>query len=152
MDSKDVKILKVLQANARMSVSQIAKKTLIPITTVHNRIKKFDREGWVKAYKTVLDPKAFDKDLFAFILVSTTYNFKGKKLSQESFCRRMSSFQFVQGVHVISGEWDVMLKLKVGGMEELNDFITKDLRPMQEVVHTRSIFVMDSFKETTDLL
>lgn len=152
MDEKDVKILKKLEEDARITMTDISRDTLIPVTTVHNRMKKFEEEGVVEAYKAVISPKALGKDLFSFILVSTTYTHKGKKLSQEEFCETMSSFPFVQEVHVISGEWDVLLKLKVENMEALNDFITKELRPMPEVMHTRTIFVMDSFKETTDLL
>ena len=48
MDEKDEKILKLLKENSKLTTQQISKKTLIPITTIHNRIKKLEKEGIIK--------------------------------------------------------------------------------------------------------
>ena len=50
MDKKDKTILELLNENSKLTTSQISKKTIIPITTVHNRIKKLEKEGIITGY------------------------------------------------------------------------------------------------------
>ena len=67
MDKKDAKILKVLKENAKLSTQQISKKTLIPITTVHHRIKKMEKEGVINGYTTIVDNKKIGKNIAAYV-------------------------------------------------------------------------------------
>ena len=55
INEKDRKILDVLKKNAKLTTSQISKKTNIPITTVHNRIKKLEQQEIIKGYTIVLN-------------------------------------------------------------------------------------------------
>ena len=73
MDDKDYAVLNVLRKNAKLSTKQIAKKTGIPITTVHNRIKKLESSGIIKGYTTILDNKLIG-NVIAFILISSPQN------------------------------------------------------------------------------
>ena len=57
MDEKDEQILQILLINSKLSTHQISKKTGIPITTVHNRIKKLTKKGIIKGYTIVIDHK-----------------------------------------------------------------------------------------------
>ena len=63
LDQKDKKILQILKENANLTTSQIAKKTAIPITTVHNRIKKLNKEKVIKNYTLNLDFEKIGKPL-----------------------------------------------------------------------------------------
>ena len=74
IDEKDLKIISLLKENAKLSMQQIAKKTLIPITTVHNRIKKLEKSGIIKGYTINLDDKKL-QSISAFILVTVDYKF-----------------------------------------------------------------------------
>ena len=65
MDSKDEKILEVLRENSRLSAQQISRKTLIPITTVHNRMKKLVTEGIIKKFTIDVNPVKIGKTLAA---------------------------------------------------------------------------------------
>ena len=51
LDEKDTQILNLLKDNAKLTSSQISKLTRIPITTIHNRIKKLEKEKIIKNYK-----------------------------------------------------------------------------------------------------
>ena len=57
MDDKDEQILQILKENSKLSTHQISKKTRIPITTVHNRIKKLKKEEIIKKYSIIIDKK-----------------------------------------------------------------------------------------------
>ena len=73
MDNKDEKILELLRENSKLTTHQISKKTLIPITTIHNRIKKLEQEGIIKRYTLELDNKKLGKELAAFIHITVDY-------------------------------------------------------------------------------
>ena len=84
LDNKDLKILEVLKVNSRLSTQKIAKKTLIPITTVHNRMKKLEKEGIIKGYTVILDYKKLGKPILSFILISVVYSSFNKKFIRDN--------------------------------------------------------------------
>jgi DNA-binding Lrp family transcriptional regulator len=72
-------------------------------------------------------------------------------LSQKEFCREISQHPFVQEVFVLSGQYDVFLKIRTKDVEEMNRFIVDFLRELPAVERTLTMFVMDSFLETQQL-
>ena len=62
-----------MKENSKLTTHQISKKTLIPITTIHNRIKKLVKEGVIKKYTLELDNKKLGKYLAAYIQINVDY-------------------------------------------------------------------------------
>jgi len=84
LDKKDLKILEILKENSKLTTSQIYKKTNIPITTVHNRIKKLENLGIIRSYTLKLDYNKLGKPITGFILVTINYILPdGTKIKQE---------------------------------------------------------------------
>ena len=69
MDKKDEKIISCLKEHGRWSIQKIAKQTLIPITTVHHRLRKLEREGIIKRYTVALDYKKIGLPIAAYVLI-----------------------------------------------------------------------------------
>ena len=67
LDNKDLAIIEVLKHNSNFSTQQISKKTGIPISTVHNRIRKLEKSGIIKEYTILLDNKKIGKPIAASI-------------------------------------------------------------------------------------
>ena len=83
IDDKDQKIIEILQEHGEYTTRKIAKKTLLPITTVHNRIKKLKKEGVIKKFTVELDYKKVDKSFVVYILISANLPYlKQKKKTQ----------------------------------------------------------------------
>jgi len=82
IDNKDLKILELLKLNARFTTKQISKKTLLPITTVHNRIKKLENLGVIKNYSVVIDHKKLGKSISAYILMNINYVYLKEKYNR----------------------------------------------------------------------
>jgi len=73
IDKKDQAVFGILQENSKLTTSQISKRLRIPITTVHNRIKKLEKLGIIKGYGVRLDYARLERGLHAFILVTVIY-------------------------------------------------------------------------------
>ena len=143
MDEKDERIIEVLKENSKLSTQQISKRTSIPITTVHHRIKKLEKEGIIKKYTIELDPKKIGKALSAYILITVDYKLlKEKKLSQHELAVKLKKHPFVEEADTVTGATDIMIKVKVRDIAELNDFITKYIRNLEGIEKTKTTVIL----------
>jgi Lrp/AsnC family transcriptional regulator, leucine-responsive regulatory protein len=143
LDEKDKKILTLLIENSNLSTQKIAKKTNIAITTVHNRIKKLKKLGVIKNYTINVDKKKLGKNLFAYILVDVDNKaLKNSKISQEQLARKIKNIDIVEEVSVIGGGSDIILKVSVEDIDQLNDFIMNKLRSFDAVDSTKTMIVL----------
>ena len=153
LDITDMKILELLQENCKMSISKIAKEVGRGISAVHSRMKALESAGVIKQYTAVLDPVKMGRSVLAIILITIRYRIPGKEevLSQREFCREIAHHPLVQDVHVLSGEFDVLLKVRARSIDEMNGFIVDFLRGIPAVDKTLTMFTMDSYLETLEL-
>lgn len=149
IDDKDKQILELLKANSKLTSQQISKKTSIPITTIHNRIKKLESEGVITKYSITLNRKKTGKNIAAFIFIKVEYNqennqtgIQGKTFSQESLAKKISSLPEVEEVCILTGETDILVKAAFEDVESLNDFIVKKLRNLQGIANTRTAVIL----------
>jgi DNA-binding Lrp family transcriptional regulator len=93
------------------------------------------------------------RSVLAIILITIRYRIPGKEevLSQREFCREIAHHPLVQDVHVLSGEFDVLLKVRARSINEMNKFIVDFLRKIPAVDKTLTMFTMDSYLETLEL-
>ena len=145
LDNKDSQILHLLKEDARLTVAKIAKKLNMPITTVHNRIQKFRKEGIIKNYTINLDYPKIGKEVYAYILVSATYNLPGnRKRDQETIMKDINKLELVEEVCTVTGLIDIIVKLRCANIAELNEFLIKKLRPIEGVDKTQTLIVLDT--------
>jgi len=153
LDEKDIKILNLIQENCKLTAREIAKRINSPITTVFARIKRLEKQGIIKGYKAVLNAEKLGKNTTAFILVSFTYQTPKteQQISQREVAKKIAKFPEVQEVHIITGNWDLLLKVKVKDVEELGKFIVDRLRLVKGVEKTLTCVVLSTEKETTEI-
>ena len=140
MDKKDEKILELLKEDSRLTSQQISKKTLIPITTIHNRLKKLRQTGIIKKYSVVLDNKKVGRPISAFVHIAVDYRF-GKQ-SQVDLAKKIYSRDVVEDVCIITGDYDVMVKIRVKDMDELNGFVVEYLSMIEGIERTKTSVIM----------
>lgn len=132
-DEKDRAILAALEENARQPTARIASQVGIPRTTVGERIRKLETEGIIKRFTVHLDYEKLGLPITAFILVSFLPN---PDISQRQLATRISAMEKVYEVHIISGEWDLLVKVRGSSMEEMGDLIIDRLRSLKGVGKT----------------
>lgn len=148
LDEKDLRILEILQENSKVTMKELSRKIGSPITTTHSRVRKLEKEGYIRGYRAILDAKKLGIQTSAFILVSFT---KNTGIDQRRLAREISLFPEVQEVHIITGDWDILLKVKVKDVEELGRFVVDKLRQIHGVEKTYTSVVLDTIKETTKI-
>ncbi len=146
-DEKDMKILEVLKENSNLSTQQISKKTLIPITTVHYRLKKLKNDGVINKYTIKVDHKKLGKGVLAYIFFVPNYEaLKAKKMHLDDLVGKIKKHPDVEEAATITGFKDVILKVRVADVDDLNRFVVEYLQRVNEVSRTETLIVLKSFE------
>jgi len=144
MDKKDQKIIEVLQENSRSSTQAIAKKTLIPITTVHNRIKKLKQSGIIDKFTISLNYKKIGKSLAAYIQITVDYSeLKRIKKTQHELAAQLKNHKDVEQVAMLTGGSDIIIKIRVSDIDALDTFVTKDIRNIDGIEKTQTAIILN---------
>ncbi len=140
LDETDIKILKALVLNARLSSRQIAQKLGISTGTVLARIRNLEKIGVIKGYSAIIDYEKLGYELTAITEITVS---KGKLIELE---KEIAKFQNVCCVYDITGLTDAMVIAKFKTRKELSDF-TKTLLKMPFVERTNTHLVLTTVKE-----
>ncbi|MDQ1096821.1 MULTISPECIES: Lrp/AsnC family transcriptional regulator [Chryseobacterium] len=148
-DNKDLAILRLLQKDAKLSVRDIAARINLSATPTHERIKRLERLGIIKEYTTVVDRKKVGKGMMVICMIAL--NAHNKKTATR-FIEEVSHFREVVEFYNISGDFDFMLKILAPNMDEFHEFFVNKLSEIEGIGQTKSIFVMNSIKESGRIL
>ncbi len=144
IDETDREILDVLMHDASRSIADIARELEMPRPTVQYRVQKMRERGVIRAIKAIPDYAKLGKPVTAFILVTFLPN---PDVSQRELAEKISKLAGVHEVHVVSGEWDLLLKVRASSMEELGRLVIDKLRAMKGVGHTMTCASFTAVKE-----
>lgn len=143
IDENDLRIIDLLKNDAKSSTYKIAKKTLIPVTTVHNRIKKLEKIGIIKGYTVVLDKQKLGYSVLAYVLIKGDLAYlRTKKTSPLEAVEMIRKKEGVEEVHSVTGSYDLIVKIRVKNMEELNNLMIHKIREVPGVLSTETIVVL----------
>lgn len=143
LDEKDLKILEILKQKANSRTSQISKKTKIPVTTIHNRIKKLEKEKIIKNYTINIDFTKIKKPLKAYILINVNQGLLSQeKLSQKDIGEKIKELEGIESVDIITGTTDMIVVTRVATINKLNELLTKKLRNILGVNQTQTMMVL----------
>jgi len=151
LDPTDLQILEIIQENCRLTAREISNRTGSPVTTVFAKIKRLEKLGMVRGYHAVLDAKKLNVATTAFVFASFAYKGEEKVLSQRKVAKDIAGLQEVQEVHIISGEWDILLKVKAQNVDAVGKFVVDKLRLVKGVEKTLTTFVFETEKESTTI-
>ncbi|KIO77139.1 AsnC family transcriptional regulator [Pedobacter lusitanus] len=145
-DPIDKKILKVLQADARLNTKQIAGKIGLTVTPTYERLKKIEQSGVVKDYVALLDRDKIGKTIVAFINVSLQLH---SKPLINVFEKAIAKIPEVMECFHVAGNFDYLLKVVVKDMNSYQNFLSNKLATIENIAHVQSSFVMTEIKYQT---
>jgi Lrp/AsnC family transcriptional regulator, leucine-responsive regulatory protein len=153
LDEKDISILLLIQENSKLTANQIAKKINTPITTIFAKTKRMEELGIIKQYRAILSAEKLNLGTAAFILASVSYGAKneGRPISQRDVAEEIARFAEVQEVHIITGDWDLLVKLRAESVDAIGKFVVDKLRLIKGLEKTLTCMVFETVKESTSL-
>ncbi|HMH23619.1 MAG TPA: Lrp/AsnC family transcriptional regulator [Puia sp.] len=146
LDNTDIRILQLLQHDARITSKEIADKLGKSITPVYERIKKMEEKGYIKRYVALLDKDLIGKNLTAF----TTVQLKEHSQSAlRGFEKEVIKFQEVMECYHLTGQFDFLIKVAIQDMKEYNAFLMNKLATLSNVGGVQTYFVLSEGKVET---
>jgi Lrp/AsnC family leucine-responsive transcriptional regulator len=144
LDEKDSAILDELVRDSRKTTKAIARELDIPRATVHDRIFKMEQKKVIKKYTAVPDYSQLGIGVSAFILVQFGPQ---EGLSQRETAEEISELKGIYEVHMISGEYDMLLKVRGSSMEDIGNLVIDRLREIKGVSRTLTCACFMTIKE-----
>lgn len=149
LDEKDLKLLKILQQDAKMTIKELAKEVNLSPSPVFERVKRLEDEGYIRKYTVVLDADKLNRGFSVFCQIKLKIH---DRSVGNDFVRDILEIEEVTECYNISGDFDFLLKVQVRDMKHYQDFVFNKLGSVDAIGSTHSTFVMSEIKNNYGLL
>ncbi|MRN38770.1 transcriptional regulator [Neisseria sp. N95_16] len=144
LDKTDLKILKLLQQNARIPMTELAEKVGLSTTPVTERVRRLERDHFITGYHAHLNPHALGQSLLVFVEIKLRS--KSGNIF-EDFRREVAHIPQILECHLVSGEYDYLIKVRLPDMSAYRDMLGNILLQLPAAAESRSYVVMEEVKE-----
>ncbi|MBV6305330.1 Lrp/AsnC ligand binding domain-containing protein [Candidimonas humi] len=145
LDKLDRHILDLLQRDGRMSMTDLAETVGLTVTPCTERVKRLERDGVITGYHARVAPAALDAALLVFVEISLSSK---SDRSFDDFRREILCIPQVQECHLVSGDFDYLVKARIGEIGQYRSLLGDILLRLPGVTQTKSCIVMEEVKET----
>ncbi|MFI5372726.1 MAG: Lrp/AsnC family transcriptional regulator [Candidatus Eisenbacteria bacterium] len=142
LDEKDRRILSLVQRDAKLAQAEIARRVKLSPAAVNERLRKLEAAGYIRRYVALVDHRAVGAGVTAFVEV-----FIEHPRFEPAFLERMLTLDEVQECHHITGEFSLLLKVRVRDMEALQQLLIHGVNGLEGVRQTRTIIALSTSKE-----
>jgi len=147
IDKTDKSILKMLQHNSKLTIKEIAAKLNLTPTPIFERIKRLEKDQYIKSYRAQIDRKKIGLSLLVFCNISL-------KQHEASFITKfegdIQQFPEIIECYHIGGMSDYLIKVVAKDMDTYQHFVAKKLATIDNIGQVQSSFVMTEVKSTAD--
>jgi Lrp/AsnC family transcriptional regulator, leucine-responsive regulatory protein len=144
----DRNILRILQKDGRISYTDLARKVGLSVTPCIERVKRLEKNGYIKGYSATLNPELLDAELVVFVQIRLNHT---SQENFEEFRDSVMSLQNVQSCFLVSGNYDYLIKARVADMSAYRELLGSSILKLPAVQESTSYVVMEELKETLDL-
>ena len=148
LDFTDRKILSALHANGRLTINELADKVGLSPSPCWTRVKRMEADGTIQGYATVIDPSAVGLRDIVFIEI-TLEKHDDKVLDR--FGRVLASIPQVLEAHLVTGDYDYLVKVAVADTADYERFLREQLYRIEGIRHSRSTFSLRALKRAVSV-
>ena len=146
VDATDLRILDILQRDARATQQEIARRVRLSQPSVADRIHKLEARGAILGYIAKLDPAQLGKDITAFVGVGISH-----PKYFEQFGKKILAMPDVLECHRVAGPDSYLLKIRTENTRSLDRLLVEHIRSIPGVYRTETTLVLSSIKEDVAL-
>jgi DNA-binding Lrp family transcriptional regulator len=138
-------LLDLLSENARYSTADLARFTDLTEETIEETIAELEAEGVIQGYTTVVDWDAVgDERVQAHVEINVTLD---RETNYRDVAERIAGFREVEGLRLVSGDYDFALEVEGENMREVSRFISDKVAPLPEITQTVTHYIMETYKQ-----
>ena len=149
LDEFDRRIMRALQNEARLTVSQLSDAVGLSATPCWNRVKRLEQDGYIDGYVTIFNQEKLG--LTETVLIEVTLE-RHDEEAFENFSRRIGDLPEVLEAYLTTGEYDYFIKVAVAGTAGYETFLREKLYRIPGVRHSRSSFTLRCLKRVTSVV
>ncbi|KNA50706.1 AsnC family protein [Vibrio cholerae MZO-3] len=149
LDRIDRNILNELQKDGRISNVELSKRVGLSPTPCLERVRRLERQGFITGYTALLNPQYLDVSLLVFVEITLN---RGAPDVFEQFNAAVQKLDDIQECHLVSGDFDYLLKTRVSDMGAYRRLLGDTLLRLPGVNDTRTYVVMEEVKQTNQLV
>ena len=141
----NIKILKLLEKNARMDYADIAAVCDLSVAEVESEVAEMEKAGIIRGYKGVIDWEKVDRGMVSAIIELKVTPKAG--LGFDEVAQRIAEYPMVESVSLMSGACDLTVVVTGKTFGEVSLFVARELAIIDSVTSTRTQFIMKRYKE-----
>ncbi|CAM4360784.1 Lrp/AsnC family transcriptional regulator [Zobellia roscoffensis] len=145
LDMTDLELLKQLQKNSNITTKELAVTVNLSPTPVYERVRKLEKEGYIKRYSALLDAEKMGLELIVFCDITLKQHTKD---IGNQFVKDIRAVKEVTECYNISGDYDFRLKVLVRDMKHYQDFVINTLGAVNNIGSAHSTFVIGTIKQS----
>ena len=147
-DEIDLKILREIQQDNRISNSELARRIKLSQPATHTRIKRLETLGVIRQHVSLLNREALGLDIICFFQVRLQAHTEKSLLEFE---RKVQTLEPILECHYLTGQFDYLLKAVFRDRQELADFVRTSLTTLSSIAQITTSVVFSEVKSTTVL-
>lgn len=144
MDDLDIKIIKIISNNARISHEEISRILHISRQAIHQRIKKLEENSVIKGYKSIIDWTELGEGTRAYIYVKV--NMSNFKEDIKQYINIVVPNVVVEECQRIHGDWCIVIKVRAKSTTDITNFIDQ-LWKVKSTMDTSTTFILSTIIE-----
>lgn len=146
MDALDIKILKLLKNNARITASEISNNINLSVPAVSDRLRKLDASGVIEKYTVIINAKKLNRNLTVIMFISL----ESPKYI-DNFLDAIQKDDEIIECHYLAGDYDYALKITTENTETLQNILNK-IKSMNGVVKTKTTVTLSTIKNSYSVM
>ena len=143
LDNYDRKILKLLQADGRMTITELSDQIGLSNTPCLNRVKKLETKGYIRGYRAVINHELVEDNHIAFVQIKMDDT---KTQALNAFNAAIKEIPEVVQCHLIASHFDYLLKVRTNNMESYRKVLGEKISALPHVQNSSTFVVMEEVK------
>lgn len=144
-DKIDLKIMKILQENSKITNLDLSKKIGLSPAPTLERVKKLEHSGVIKSYHALVDTQAIGLSVKTFVLVSLAWQ---KENALNAFLEKIKQIEEITECYIITGEADFLIKIVCKDIPTYEKLLFKTLSQIEEIERLKTLMTLSTVKDS----
>lgn len=144
LDKIDLKILKILQQNSKITNLDLSKKIGLSPAPTLERVKKLENSNVIESYHAKINPQSIGLNVKTFVLVSLAWQ---KENALNNFLDKIRQIEEIVECYIITGEADFLIKIVCKDIPTYEQLLFKTLSQIEEIERLKTLMTLSTVKD-----